>query len=106
MEPALDLHHHLVKNPQATFLVRVSGYSMIQAGITPGDILVVDKSLEATDGSLVVAVVNGEFTLKRFSQRNGFPELLAENPAFPPIRFQEGDELRIWGVVKHAIKDF
>ena len=105
MEPPLDLNAHLVHNPAATFLVRVAGRSMINAGIAPGDILVVDKSLEAHDNSIVVAVVNGEFTLKRFRLRNGAAQLVSENPDYPPINFEEGDELSIWGVVKHVIKD-
>jgi DNA polymerase V len=105
LEPSLDLNERLVKNPNATFLVRVAGDSMIGAGIHTGDLLVVDKSLEAAEGSVVVAVVNGEFTLKRFSRRRGFPELLAENPDFPPIRLGEGDEASVWGVARHVIKD-
>jgi DNA polymerase V len=106
LETALDLNNYLIRNPAATFLVRVVGDSMIDAGIQPGDLLVVDRSVEASEGSIVVAVVNNEFTLKRYSARNGCPELLAENADFPPIRLAEGDEASIWGVVKHAIKDF
>jgi SOS-response transcriptional repressors (RecA-mediated autopeptidases) len=105
MEPPLDLNAHLIHNPTATFLIRVAGKSMINAGIAPGDILVVDKSLDARDNSIVVAVVNGEFTLKRFRLRNGIAQLVSENPDFPPIELVEGDELTIWGVVKHVIKD-
>lgn len=105
LEPSIDLNKKLVKNPNATFLVRVAGESMINAGIGPGDMLVVDKSEDAQEGSIVVAVVNGEFTLKRFSRKRGYPELVAENPDFPPIRFEEGDEMTIWGVVNHVIKD-
>ncbi|MCC8165162.1 MAG: translesion error-prone DNA polymerase V autoproteolytic subunit [Planctomycetes bacterium] len=105
MEPPLDLNAHLIQNPSATFLVRVAGHSMINAGIAPGDILVVDKSLDARHSSIVVAVVNGEFTLKRFRLRNGVAQLVSENPDSPPIDFEEGDELSIWGVVKHVIKD-
>jgi DNA polymerase V len=106
LERSIDLNDRLIKNPAATFLVRVSGDSRLNAGINSGDMLVVDKSLEAGEGNIVIAVVNGEFTLKRFSRKRGYPELLAENPDFPPIRLVEGDELYIWGVVKHVIKDF
>ena len=106
LEQTLDLTDRLVKNPHATFLVRASGESMLNAGIASGDLLVVDRSLEAGEGSVVVSVVNGEFTLKRFSREHSHPELGAENPAFPPIRLEEGDELYIWGVVRHVIKDF
>jgi DNA polymerase V len=105
LETALDLNSRLIRTPSATFLVRVAGDSMIGAGISTGDMLVVDKSLEAGEGNIVVAVVNGEFTLKRFSWKRGYPELLAENPDFPPVRLIEGDELYIWGVVRHIIKD-
>lgn len=104
-DASLDLNEQLVKNPAATFIVRVAGESMLGAGISPGDMLVVDKSLDARDGNIVVATVNGEFTLKRYRIVRGFPELMAENPDFPPIRLSEGDEACVWGVVKHVIKD-
>lgn len=105
LEAPLDLNDKLVRNPPATFLVRVDGESMRDAGIFPGDMLVVDKSLEAGDGNIVIAVVNGEFTVKRLFRRNGRVELRADNPRFPPIRIADGDELDIWGVVKHVIRD-
>jgi DNA polymerase V len=105
LETALDLNSRLIRNPSATFLVRVAGDSMIGAGIRPGDMLVVDRSIEAHEESVVVAVVNNEFTLKRFSRRRGCPELLTENPDFPPLRLTDGDEACVWGVVRHVIKD-
>jgi DNA polymerase V len=105
-ESPLDLNDKLVQNPAATFLVRVDGDSMRDAGIFPGDLLVVDKSAEARDGSIVVAIVNNEFTLKRLRYGPGNTvTLTAENPAYKPITFGEGDEASVWGVVKHVIRD-
>ena len=93
----------LVKNPPATFFVRVKGNSMTGAGIFDGDTLVVDRSLEAASGSVVVAVVDGELTVKRLSIRRGKVRLLPENPEFPPIEFRDGQELVVWGVVTNVI---
>lgn len=106
MEESLDLNDRLIHNPAATFLVKVDGPSMIGAGIAPGDMLVVDKSEDAKHGDIVVAVVNGEFTLKRYINNNGVITLVAENTNYSPITFKDGDEMSIWGVVKHCIKDF
>lgn len=103
MEGALDLNEHLVRNPAATFFVRVTGESMRDAGIFPNDLLVVDRSLEPKNGSVVIAVLNGELTVKRIWKRNGQVELRAANPDFPPIRLAGEMELDIWGVVKYAI---
>jgi len=103
MEGALDLNEHLVRNPAATFFVRVTGESMRNAGIFPNDLLVVDRSLEPQNGSVVIAVLNGELTVKRLWKRNGQVELRAANPAFASIRLSGEMELDIWGVVKYAI---
>ncbi|OGT88945.1 MAG: DNA polymerase V [Gammaproteobacteria bacterium RIFOXYD12_FULL_61_37] len=103
LEGTLDLNEHLVKHPAATFFVRVSGDSMLNAGIHPGDILVVDRSLTPVSGRIVIAALDGELTVKRFDQRNGRTRLLAENPAYAPIEIQDGNELHIWGVVTNVI---
>jgi len=103
LEDTLDLNSHLIKRPAATFLVRVSGDSMINAGIHPDDILVVDRSIEPTDGRIVIAVLDGELTVKRLSKRNGQVQLLPENPDFTPITVTEEQDLRIWGVVTNVI---
>ncbi len=103
LEETLDLNAYLVKNPPATFLLRVSGESMVDAGIFPDDMLVVDRSETPKNGDIVVAVVDGDFTVKRLVLRGKRIELRAENPDFPPIRFDEETELTIWGVVRHAI---
>jgi DNA polymerase V len=99
----IDLNEHLIKNPPATFLVRVRGESMVDAGINSGDLLIVDKSLDATDGDVVIATVDGQFTVKRF-RRNGTKfRLVAENPTHPQIVFGTESSVEIWGVVIHVI---
>ena len=100
----LDLNEHLVKNPAATFFVRVAGDSMIDAGINDNDILVVDRSLEPYSGSIVIAVVNGELTVKRLMKNKDSCRLISENPAYPDdLKIDEETPLEIWGVVTYAI---
>ncbi len=106
MDARLDLNERLVRHPAATFFVRVEGDSMIGAGIHSGDILVVDRSMEPTDRSIVVAVLNGELTVKRLWRKNGRVRLEPENPDYPVIEIAEGEELIIWGVVTSAIREF
>jgi DNA polymerase V len=103
-ESAIDLNEILAPNTAATFLLRVRGESMTGAGIDDGDVLVVDRSLEPAHGRIVVAVVDGEFTVKRLSRRGGAVTLEAAHPDFPVIRLQEGQELTVWGVVTRIIK--
>ncbi len=103
VEGSLDLNEHLIAHKEATFFVRVQGESMIGAGIQNGDLLVVDRALEAVDGNIVIAVVDGELTLKRLSMRNGQVRLLPENPCFHPIEFNDDQALEIWGVVTNVI---
>lgn len=103
VEDRLDLNQLLVHNKAATFFLRVKGDSMEDAGIHDGDIIVVDRSVEATDRAVVVAVIDGELTVKRLVWRNGIAELHAENPKYEPIRFKEGQELTIWGVVTSSV---
>lgn len=103
VEGQLDLNEHLIKKPAATFFLRVSGNSMIGAGIHPGDLLVIDRSIHPTSGKVVIAVVDGELTVKRLSIQGETIELLPENPDFSPIRIQDADNLSIWGVVTHVI---
>lgn len=106
LERPLDLNEHLVRHPAATYFVRVEGDSMDGAGICPGDILVVDRSLEPKSGAIVVAVVNGELTVKRLEIRGRRIRLVPENPAYPPLDIREGVEFAVWGVVVHAIRSF
>jgi DNA polymerase V len=99
LEGKLDLNRHLVANPAATFYVRVSGDSMTGAGIHDGDLLIVDRSLEPLPGRVVIAVINGEHTVKRLQREGDRLLLLAENADYAPIEVSELEELRIWGVV-------
>lgn len=103
LERGIDLNEELIRNPAATFLVRVKGESMRDAGIHAGDVLIVDKSLTPTDRKIVVAMIDGNFTVKRFRKRGGQVFLEAENPEFPPIEVTEGQELSIFGVVSYII---
>lgn len=103
VEGRIDLNEMLVRNPPATFFIRVKGDSMTGAGIHDGDTLVVDRSIEPESGHIIVAVVDGELTVKRLSIRRGKVRLLPENPAYPPIEFKEGQELTTWGVVTNVI---
>ena len=100
---SLDLNEHLVAHREATFFIRVHSESMAGAGIHDGDLLVVDRALEAADGDIVVAMVDNELTLKRLQKRNGQVRLLPENPCFRPIEFADGQELSIWGVATSVV---
>lgn len=106
MERPLDLNEHLVDNPAATFMVRVCGDSMIDAGILDGDILVVDRSREAASGKIVVAVLDGELTVKRLVRSGGRLLLVPENEAYAPMEIAEGRELLVWGVVTGVVRRF
>ena len=99
----LDLNELLIRHAEATYFLRVKGDSMVGAGIHPGDLLVVDRALKPQDGSVVVADVDGELTVKRLRLKGGLPELHPENPAYPVLSFKEGQELRIWGVVTSTV---
>ena len=103
VERPLDLNELLVARPAATYFVRAVGDSMEGAGIRSGDLLVVDRSLEPWDRAVVIACVDGEFTVKTFRKGRGGVRLEAANPAYRPIRFREGMELRVFGVVTAVI---
>ena len=103
LEGKLDLNQYLVPHPLATFYVRVSGNSMIGAGIHEGDLLIVDRSLEARDGRVVIAVVNGELLVKRLKYQSRQPYLIAENPDYPPMAITEAMDFQVWGVVTNVI---
>jgi DNA polymerase V len=102
-ETPLDLNEHLIKHPAATFFVRVRGDSMTGCGIFPDDILIVDRSLEATHRKVVIAVLNGELTVKRLHKSGGRVMLMPENPGYKPIVIEDDMELEIWGVVTCVI---
>ena len=101
LEDKLDLNRLLIQRPAATFFVRVEGDSMLGAGIHPGDLLVVDRSLTATDGRIVLAVLDGEFTVKRL--RRNPDRLVAANKKFPDMLITEDRCFEVWGVVTNVI---
>lgn len=103
IETYLDLNSHLIKHPAATFFVIASGDSMTGAGIASGDMLVVDRSLEAVHGKIVIAAVNGELTVKRLSKTADRVQLLPENNHYQPIDITDEQDVVIWGVVTHVI---
>lgn len=102
----IDLTDVLITHPQATFLLRVSGESMKDAGIFDGDMLVVNRALKPQHGHIVVAVVDGEFTVKYLHQQGGCIKLKSANVNYPDITPQEGQTLEVWGVVTASIKRF
>ena len=106
VERPLDLNELLVARPAATYFVRAEGDSMEGVGIRSGDMLVVDRSLEPWDRSVVIACVDGEFTVKTFRKGWGGMRLEAANPAYKPIRFKDEMELRGFGVVTAVIHRF
>ena len=103
-EQALDLNELLIANPQATFYVRVSGDSMQDACIDEGDILVVDRSLRAVHNAIVIALINGEFTVKRLYLTSKHLFLLPANRRYKPMQITEQTEFQIWGVVTYCIR--
>lgn len=102
-ESGLDFNELLINNAATTFVVRAEGESMLGAGIFPGDFLVVDRSLVARKEDIVIAALDGEFTVKRLKHRDGRFILAPENPAYPVIRVDEASELSIWGVVTFVL---
>ncbi|MCB1111620.1 MAG: translesion error-prone DNA polymerase V autoproteolytic subunit [Chlamydiales bacterium] len=103
IEGQLDLNQLMVKHPAATFFVRVEGDSMRDAGIQSGDILVVDRSLEVANGKIVIAVVDGEFTVKRYFKDASGIYLFPENPDYPKMKIEKSSDFQIWGIVSYVI---
>jgi len=103
VEDRIDLNQHLIRHKEATFFLRVQGDSMLGAGIHNGDLLVVDRALEPVDGKIVIAVLDGELTVKRLERRAGQVRLMPENVAFAPIVVNNEQDLVIWGVVTNVI---
>lgn len=105
IESGIDLNRVLVRHKASTFYGRVVGNSMVDAGIDEGDILVIDKSLNAQDGDLVVCYIDGEFAIKFLKRaEDGRMLLCAANPSYAPIEIAQSDDFRIWGVVTYTIK--
>lgn len=103
VEKNLDLNELLVQKPAATFFVRAQGESMLGAGIHPNDILVVDRSIEAVPGKIVICALDGELTVKRLERANEQWQLKAENPAYADIVIHDDLDMVIWGVVTNVI---
>lgn len=99
----LDLNDHLMPRKEASFLLKAKGESMIGVGIHDGDILVVDRSIAASNGCVVIATVDGQFTVKTLEKKRGKIRLLPANPDFEPIEFKDEQELQIWGVVTNVV---
>lgn len=102
-DPAFDLKSHLFRNPASTFLARVAGNSMTGAAIHPGDLIAVDRALAPRDGHIVVAVLDGEHTLKRLRIRGAQVSLEAANDLYPTLDLLPGAHLEVWGVVTHVV---
>lgn len=104
LDSELDLNEYLIQHKSATFYVRVKGDSMCGAGILNGDLLVVDRAVKASSGRIVVAVVDGSFTVKRLILRNGQAELVSENKNHPAMLLGDDQELQVWGVVVGVVR--
>ena len=103
IELGIDLNEQLIQHPASTFFLRVSGNSMIELGVHDGDLLIIDRSLEAKPGKIVIAVLDGEFTLKQLAYDNGIFYLKAANPNYPKINLQNYSDIQIWGVAIYSI---
>ena len=103
---SIDLNKELIRRKETTFLARVSGNSLMEAGISDGDIIIIDKSLEVKNGDFVVAFIDGEFTLKEFrlDEANHCAWLIPHNKDFEPIKVTEENDFMIWGVLTYTIK--
>lgn len=103
LDQSLDLNEHIIKNPSATFYVKACGDSMEMAGIYEGDLIVIDRSKSPIHNSIVMAIINGEFTIKRLLLQNGKIILAPENPKYCPLEIKEGSDFEIWGVATNVI---
>ena len=102
-EESIDLNEHLITNPFSTFFLRVKGDSMINSGIYDKDLIIVDKSLTPKPGNIVIAMIEGEFTVKRFSIKNNKLYLKAENHNYPDLNLEDYNDIHIWGVVIYSV---
>jgi DNA polymerase V len=100
----IDLNKELIRHPTSTFFGRVSGHSMQDAGIGDGDLLVIDKSLDARDGNVAVCFIDGEFTVKRIKIDGNTTWLMPANASYEPIKITDAHDFRIWGVVTYSIR--
>jgi DNA polymerase V len=104
LDHPLDFNELLIAHPAATFAVRVAGDSMIDVGIFPGDIAVVDRALTAADGSIILGILDGDFTIKRYRCRSGKFWLEPANRAYQPMLLTEDCQFEVWGVVRYTIR--
>ncbi len=100
----IDLNRHLIKHPSATYYAKVKGESMKDAGISDGDLLIIDKSIDPIDGKIAICYLDGEFMLKRIKIRPDGVWLMPANSEFSPVKVQENNNLIIWGIVTYVIK--
>ncbi|GGE62948.1 MAG TPA: translesion error-prone DNA polymerase V autoproteolytic subunit [Paenalcaligenes hominis] len=103
-QPRVDLNTLLIRQPEATFFMRIRGTSMRDMGIDDGDYVIIDRSLTPKHGNLVVAIIDNEFTLKQLYQKHNRLQLLSANPDFAPIELKDQQQLHIWGVVTWTFK--
>ena len=100
----VDINGYLIRNEIATYIFRVKGNAMIDAGIFNGDVLVVDRSIEPKHNDIVLATLNNEFLVKRLYKPAGVIKLVSENPIYPALVIKEGDDFAVWGVVTNSIQ--
>ena len=105
MERGIDLNEHLIRNKPSTFFMRVSGSSMINAGIYDGDIVIVDRSLKPQNGKIVIAVIDGEMLIRRYEKTMNSLRLIPETTKLSPIEVSEFMNFQIWGVVTYIIRN-
>ena len=103
-ETRISLDKELVKNKEATFYARVSGDSMIEAGLDDGDLLIIDRSLNPENGKIAICLIDGDFTVKRIKKEKNKFYLMPENKKYKAIELKEENELIIWGIVEYVIK--
>jgi DNA polymerase V len=104
LDHPLDFNELLITHPAATFAVRIAGESMTGIGIFPGDIAVVDRAITAGDGAVILGILDGEFTIKRYRRKGSAVWLEAANPAYAPVPIGEERAFEVWGVVRHVIR--
>ena len=103
-ELSISLDKHLIQNPAATFMAYANGNSMVRTGIHHGDILIIDRSLNARDGDIIIAVLHGEFTVKQLSIVKDTFFLVPKNPQYSPVKISGDMDFEIWGVVIYSIR--
>jgi len=106
VEKRLDLNEYLIKKSDATFFVKIKGDSMVDASINDGDIVIVDRSMQAKVGDIVLASVDGNFTIKTLSKYKLNPRLLPANEKYKPIEINDNTQFELWGVVTGAVRKF